>query len=470
MNSRCLMIGLDGADPRLLFRAMDTGELPQLAKLAARGHRQLLQNAGEYSDDSAWASFCFGKPPSQHGRHHYQMPASDGKLGMAFTRESARETFWWKMSKAGAKVAIVDIPKCPTPVPLNGIQLADWLVHGKYHHKPVSYPPELADQIIDIHGTSPPSKCDYMQQVRSDAELLEFHQHLQSSVQQKRAAALDLIKRRQWDLFAVAFKEAHCAGHHLWHLRNRHRMKSSQPGTSHLADMLMSVYQSLDNAVGELVAAAGPSTNALVFTNSSMTINGSLKHLERQLEIQITSALIRRFGGVLSKFCHIAGVTSPRRCPTRCVLLPCNDNLLAFKVFAERERIHEDGVEFVEQLLRGLVDPLTGWSPFTMLSRPQANENRPWADLVLHCIPGSSPTTITSPVLGTISAPLGAIRTGNHVGGGAYIASGALSAKHARNIRFIHELAEVAETVVEQSKSAKKTENGSLDHAAGISA
>lgn len=446
MTAHCMLIGLDGADPRILFRAMDQGKLPNLAKLAARGRRQLLRNAGEYSDDSVWASFCFGKPPQQHGRHHYRMQLSNGKYGMAFTEESARDTFWWKLSDAGAAVAIVDIPKCPPPIPFNGVQLADWLVHGKYRREPVSYPSELAGQIISSHGASPPSKCSYLQEVSSDAELLDFHEHLQSSIQMKHAAGLDLINRRHWDVFAIAFKEAHCAGHHLWHLSERHHMHPSQPVNNRLGDLMMSVYVSLDTAVGEFIEAAGDSCNVIVFTSSAMTSNGSLKHLEKQLEKKLTDALVHKFGGWISRSSHRVGLSSLWLQRTRCMMLPCNDNLLSFKILTDRDVDHDDAVDLIEHLLRSLRDPITQLPPFTMLSRPAQNDVRPWADLVLHCTPGYTPEKLVSPALKTITAASGAIRTGNHVGGGAYIASGQQVGVDTCNIEYIHELARAAES------------------------
>ena len=457
MTARCLMIGLDGADPRILFRAMDAGELPHLAKLAGRGCRKFLHNAGEYSDDSAWASFCFGSPPQEHGRHHYSMPLDDGTCDMAFRKESARDTFWWKLADAGAGVAVIDIPKCPSPIPLNGIHLADWLVHGKYLQKPTSYPVELAGQIVSDYGAPAHSKCSYMQECSSNEELLDFHDNLQLSLRQKQDAGLDLLGRKQWDLFAIAFKEAHCAGHHLWHLSDRHHMQSIVPVNKQLGDLLMRVYVSLDNAVGQLVAAAGSDADIIVFTNCAIVSNGSLGHFATQLESKLTDALVGRFGGFLARSSLYAGVSVPWLRRTRCEILPCNDNLLAFKVLSDHRADQDTVIDFIEELLRSLRDPETGLPPYTLLSRPAHKGTRPWADLVLHCTPGHAPRILDSPVLGTISAPTRPVRTGNHVPGGAIIASGPGAVGNCRNVRFIHQLGGAAEAIVNRHKPVMAT-------------
>jgi len=57
MSARLLMVGLDGADGRLLDQATLDGALPNLAALRRRGQAWRLSSAQDSTDDSLWASF-----------------------------------------------------------------------------------------------------------------------------------------------------------------------------------------------------------------------------------------------------------------------------------------------------------------------------------------------------------------------------------------------------------------------------
>ena len=107
------------------------------------------------------------------------IPTSSGKLGFAVTEEFDRDTFWDKFSHQGLRVAVLDVPKCRPPRPLNGIHLADWLVHGRYFHsRPLAYPEALADDILARFGPAPPSPCAFKLPTLSDDDVLAVRNNL----------------------------------------------------------------------------------------------------------------------------------------------------------------------------------------------------------------------------------------------------------------------------------------------------
>jgi predicted AlkP superfamily phosphohydrolase/phosphomutase len=61
------VLGIDGADPVILQRLMDAGQLPEFARLAAEGSFQPLGTANPPQSPVAWSSFVTGLDPGGHG-------------------------------------------------------------------------------------------------------------------------------------------------------------------------------------------------------------------------------------------------------------------------------------------------------------------------------------------------------------------------------------------------------------------
>ncbi len=218
MTARFLMIALDGADGALLDRWTADGTLPHLAALRARGSAIRLSAPEGITDDALWASFQYAPALASTVATTIVRPVGSGETVMAHRDEVDRETFWDTLSSRGARVAVLDMPKCRLPRPINGIHLADWLVHGRYFREPKSYPESLAAEVVQRFGAAPPSRCGYEGPRLSDDEVLETSANLRAAIASKRAAGFHYLASETWDLFLIAFKEAHCAGHMLWDL------------------------------------------------------------------------------------------------------------------------------------------------------------------------------------------------------------------------------------------------------------
>src|SRR5690242_16198847 len=145
-----IAIGLDSADLRLVSRWCDAGELPVLASLRDRGAAGVLTTPPGLGDDAVWASFSTGLSPGRHGRyHHRQVPP--GSYAAGPFREAHGELFWDVLGRAGRRVAALDIPKCRLSRGPYGLQVSDWLVHGR-DGATASFPPEVAADLLASFG------------------------------------------------------------------------------------------------------------------------------------------------------------------------------------------------------------------------------------------------------------------------------------------------------------------------------
>ncbi|MEQ9640212.1 MAG: hypothetical protein RIM84_09335 [Alphaproteobacteria bacterium] len=447
MTAKLLFIALDGGDGRLLDDWSRSGRLANLAALRRRGRFVRMGNTYDISDDALWASFQYGLGVADHGRYHYLTPLRSGDFGMGVMEEDAADTFWSKLSAEGYEVAVFDIPKCPAPKPLNGIQLTDWLVHGRYADAPQSSPADLAQEVVQRFGVAPASRCGYRQPHLGDDEIIDMTDTFLSSIEQKRAAGLHYLKQRAWDLFMIAFKEAHCAGHGLWQLSDSRHPEYDPDRTARLDDPVGRVFAALDAAVGDLVAEAGEQAEVVVFSTTDMEPNGSVLHLADDIAQRVNSRLAVRHG---SRIRRLRKWLRRRKPEVFCRTVPANENFVAFQICRHDRRRMPQAVADAEALLSELVDPETGLSAFTDFDRPSTlwqgarADNLP--DLLATCRQNAFPEVLESPRLGRVTADFERLRPGNHAAGGMAILAGDEVARH--NVAAMSDFAELAETVL----------------------
>ncbi len=308
-TAKVILIGLDSADQQLVQQGCDSGALPVLRGLRDRGAYGLLGGFAAMADDALWASFYTGLSPGQHGRYFWNYPEQGTYERRLYRdRNPSLKPFWAHLSQAGLRSAIIDVPKCPLVTELNGVQVADWLVHGRDHVETCSWPVELAGDLLRRFGDDRTDRVDRDWLCRMHSlqrnELDALEQHLLDGLEKKTAFACELLEEN-WDLFLIVFKEAHCIGHQAWHLLDpaggTHSLGSS-------ANSVQRIYQALDRAIGEIARRAGPETTLIVFSNLGMAANYTGEHLLdevlRRLESKIATPWQRT---------RLAGRRAPRK-------------------------------------------------------------------------------------------------------------------------------------------------------------
>lgn len=429
MTARLIIIGLDAADGGLVDHWMREGTMPRLAALKARGVMKRLTAPPGSSDDGLWASFQYGVPLGEHGRYHWGIPLSGGALGMAHERDAGRRPFWIELGGRRPRTAVLDIPKCATPQPLNGIHLADWLVHGRYFDPPRSQPDGLAAEIIARFGPALPSRCSYFQEALDDTEIADIVSNLRTSISRKRAAGLHFLDAEAWDLFLIGFKEAHCGCHGLWSLVDEQHADHDAARNLRLGEPLKSIFADLDTAVGDLAAAAGPDAEIAIFSTTDMEPNGTLAHLLPGIVDRINRNLGGRF----------------------CVALPYNDNYGAMRII-EPGHDSECIATVIADMLRELVDADSGDPVVGSILHPAAESTGVQAealpDLLFAYAPNHNPRAVESPRLGRIASEVRGIRPGNHAGGGFLIAAGRETQRLAVNVDALEDFAGMAAAIL----------------------
>jgi hypothetical protein len=420
------MVGLDGADGATLDQLSLDGSLPNLARLRARGATRRLVSPDGVTDDGFWASFQYASGLGEHGRYHYatRQPGAR-RFSMVHLHERERRRFWDGLSDAGWRVAILDVPKCAPPRPINGVHLADWLVHGRYFEQPLSYPESFAADVLERFGASSAVCCDDRGPSVCATKAATLARGLADSADRKLAAGLDLLISEAWDLFVIGFKEAHCGGHAFTGVDGEDG--ADRPAIQSAA--MVEILRRLDAAIGDLVAAAGPDASVVVFSTTEMGRNSTLQHLTadvvRRVNAVVGGTWLSRLPHRLRK--HLPWV--PFRQP--CEILPYSENCTALRInapahsllgwsTAARDRLADE----IAGLFGELVDDATGQGVVACIDRPSAelpgSRAAALPDLLIRYHREITPRAVSSPRLGRFEGDPPPMRPGNHGAGRSF--------------------------------------------------
>ncbi|MBZ5611811.1 MAG: alkaline phosphatase family protein [Acidobacteriia bacterium] len=270
MSARVLVIALDAAEATLIECWASQGLLPAFAKLIACSRRFVLKNSLETLPGAIWPELSTGISCGRipHYFHPRQLHSGEAVVRPIAEDEVDPENYFWaQASRAGRRVAVVDVPQTVPASGLNGIQLLEWGLHDR-NFRIQSHPPELLDEIHVRFGTHPVLDCD--QYANSEAGYQDLLQRLKWGAHLKAELCHQLLARENWDLFVCCFGESHCVGHHFWHFHDP-RHPWHQPGApAPLAHAMRDIYSALDAGVGRLLEQAGPETRVFVVASHGM--------------------------------------------------------------------------------------------------------------------------------------------------------------------------------------------------------
>jgi predicted AlkP superfamily phosphohydrolase/phosphomutase len=287
MNPRgkIVLLAIDAGDKSLIQNWARDGTLPTIQSLFARGlFGETMSVEGLY-EGSTWPSFYTGVTPARHGFHRLTQ-INPGTYNFyrcypgAFIR---REPFWNRLSSAGRKVGVLDIPLSGISKGLNGIQMVEWGSHdGVYGFH--TWPRALKRDVIKRFGNHPMNKpCDSPR--RSPEDFCRFRDHLIEGVKKKCELTIHYLNKGEWDFFAQVFTEGHCAGHQCWHLHDPAHPNYEMKSISLTGDPIREVYKAIDKAIGKILAHVDENTVVFFLATHQMAHNfGGNFMLEKILE------------------------------------------------------------------------------------------------------------------------------------------------------------------------------------------
>ncbi len=279
MPARVAVIGLDAAESTLLEKWAAAGHLPNIARLNREGVILKLSNPMETLPGAIWPEICSGRSSGKVGQFYHPEQVHSGEAilrPLEHDELDATDNYWSVASENGRRVCVIDQAQSALNTKLNGIQVLEWGLHDRTFGERC-HPPDLQNYIHTHYGLHPVRRCDgYENSERGRDDLLR---DLIKGSEGKRALALDLLAREDWDLYACTLGETHCVGHHFWRcLEAASRGNDAEYPKAHQG-AIRTIYEQADETLGRLIEAAGPGATILVVASHGMGPSRAGGHL-----------------------------------------------------------------------------------------------------------------------------------------------------------------------------------------------
>ena len=204
MKTPVIAIGLDATDPVLLERYMDAGALPVLSGLRDRGSYARLTTFDYCRAEASNTTFLTGCSPARHGYWSPFRFSTDYRV-QTTPYEFADYQPFYGLGDA-YRVAVFDMPQSKLSNRVNGIQVLGWGAHSP-RCPSHSDPPEVFDDIVSRHGPHPTLRKDDVHSMGDAAAMARLKEGLETGVERRVSACIDLLGREAWDLFLVYLGE-----------------------------------------------------------------------------------------------------------------------------------------------------------------------------------------------------------------------------------------------------------------------
>jgi predicted AlkP superfamily phosphohydrolase/phosphomutase len=278
---RLLMVGLDAIN--LAFVEAHLDQLPNIAAHLRAG--PVGEVTGGTMTGAVWPSFYTGDEPETHGIiHHLQWDPAQMRIRRSTGDWLPTRPFWRDLGERGVKAVALDIPYVfPGPTPAGVTEVMNWGTHdtvGPFWASDKA----LEREIRARFGLHPMGFEVPVRKTRGQLEKLLAE--LEAGAATKGRLAAWLMRRQPWDLFLMTFGESHRGGHILW-------PDSDGPNDPAPPDALLRLYKAIDGGLGDVMAAAGPDTDVVLFCLHGMEANTSQSHVA-SVFIQRAVASFRR--------------------------------------------------------------------------------------------------------------------------------------------------------------------------------
>lgn len=282
---KIFVLGIDALSPGLIERWAEAGHLPNFRRILTEGCFGRLRSPGEFSSPQAWPSFLTGVNPGVHGIFSFVQHVPHTYTTENVTARNIRvPTIFELLSRAGARVASLNVPFTFPLTELNGVGIADWLCPS-LASPGATWPRQLAADLQRRYGTYP-FHADIKRHVRAGHYDRAVRNCLEG-IRIKAEVGLDLYRQGPWDLFVLAFVETDAVQHYFWHFSDPAHPLYAQADRARWGEPILQVYQALDVFLGDLLAALDDDTLLLIMSDHGGAIGsrgrnympGLLEHL-----------------------------------------------------------------------------------------------------------------------------------------------------------------------------------------------
>lgn len=263
--TKLLIVGFDGATFDLIRPWAEAGLLPHLRRLMTEGVQAELASTLPPVTSPAWPTFMTGCNPGKHGVFDFIQPHGNNFTLVNSTR-IRQPTIWQRLSQAGYRVGVLNVPVTYPPQPVNGYMITDILSPKGAE---ISYP---ADLISRYEAELGPYRIAPDIQYKPGLEEA-FIADIYDLIHAHGRWALRLMTAEPVDVLMVHFIAMDIMKHALWRfMDHNHPRYESSPFEHAIRDG----YALVDEYIGRLLAQLPADATTIVMSDHGF---GPLKNM-----------------------------------------------------------------------------------------------------------------------------------------------------------------------------------------------
>lgn len=257
--SKLLIIGLDCADPELVFSRWREN-LPNLAYLMRKGVYGRLKSTIPPITVPAWTSMLTGKDPGVLGFYGFRNRRPNSyELFIPNRTHLKEETCWEILSEKGFKVILIGVPQTYPPKPVNGIVVSSFLTPDK--SKGYTFPPEIRYELDEI------ADGEYLIDVPNFRTENKTHllDEIYKMTERRFKVIKEFLQKKPWDFFMFVEMGIDRIQHGFWrYMDKKHRLY--QPGNP-FEQVIFDYYVYVDREIGEILEFLPTDTSVMVVSD-----------------------------------------------------------------------------------------------------------------------------------------------------------------------------------------------------------
>jgi predicted AlkP superfamily phosphohydrolase/phosphomutase len=248
--TRVMLIGMDGATFQYMDPWLESGHLPHLARLIARGTRGVLRSTFLPVTALAWPSMLTGKNPGKHGIFDFTARRSGTYELQPTSFHACRAVpLHHHLSRLDHRVGMVNVPLTYPPEPVNGIMIGGFLTPERA--RDWAWPATLPEE-LEMAGVPYPMPVLHKlmrmeRQFRVASRIDDFVDLWGRHTEMKLQGIRYLMETAEYDFFMVVFSGTDHINHHTPDL-----------------DAIRRIYEQVDGAVGRIMELVGENAAIIV--------------------------------------------------------------------------------------------------------------------------------------------------------------------------------------------------------------
>jgi hypothetical protein len=371
---RVILIGIDGASPRIVNEMFAKGELPNLAKLAREGVSGELRSVIPMHSPRIWNTIATGMTPEQHGIVGFSYPNRIGNQQLYVSTDRKAPALWSIVSAAGLRVGVINFWNTYPLEKVDGVIVSDHVLAKEIEGRneltgsaqtetgAVIFPEAWNEKLVQLIKDNATPVPDFEDPFAPPKILPRWvlRDELQRRFKEDGAIASmtsKIVREEKPDVTMVLLCGIDRVSHYLWGVMEspEHYSQGLIPTPETRAggrEALFSYYQYTDALVGEIIKDYGPNDLVMVVSDHGFEAEQGMLRLtgNHTTEKAIDGVIFARGRGIEpgseSKHVSVNDIT-----PT----------ILTWLGFATANDMAGVAADFLPEEVRGAVTPVQSY-------------------------------------------------------------------------------------------------------------